>query len=87
MRRSRVDNSAGRADPWRRLLALSFRRLIKAVGYDLHVTDFDAVCATPNHDIARYFEQMGPRGPVTQLAWPGEKLDPTYWAAAADRTT
>ncbi|WP_405496371.1 SAM-dependent methyltransferase [Streptomyces sp. NBC_00096] len=66
-------------------LALSFPRLIKVVGYDLHVTDLDAVHGTPIYDIAPYFEQMGPRGPVTQPAWPGEMLDPTYWAAAADR--
>lgn len=68
-------------------LATSYPRLLKVVGRDLHVTDLDAVDGTPVYDIAPYFEQMGPRGPVTQPAWPGEMLDPTYWSSAADRTS
>ncbi|MFF7400673.1 SAM-dependent methyltransferase [Streptomyces murinus] len=66
-------------------LAISYPRLLHIEGRDLVVTDLDAVDGTPVIDLAPYFQQMGPRGPVGQPAWPGEMLDPYYWADAADR--
>src|SRR6478609_7543623 len=53
-------------------LAISFPRLLGADGRDLHVTDLDAVDGTPVLDVAPYFQQMGPRGPIRQPTWPGE---------------
>ncbi|MEV6683932.1 SAM-dependent methyltransferase [Streptomyces sp. NPDC051130] len=67
-------------------LATSYPRLLRVVGRDLHVTDFDAVDGTPVYDIAPYFEQMGPRGQVCQPAWPQEMLEPNYWAPATVRS-
>lgn len=66
-------------------LAISYPRLLKVEGRDLHVTDLDAVDGTPVIDLAPFFEQMGPRGPVRQPAWPGEMLEPHYWARASER--
>ncbi|MFI0742780.1 SAM-dependent methyltransferase [Streptomyces sp. NPDC021100] len=65
-------------------LALSFPRLLRAEGRDLHVTDLDAVDGTPVVDLAPYFPQMGPRGPVTTPAWPEEMLR-HYWDSASGR--
>lgn len=66
-------------------LAVSYPRLLDVQGRDLVVTDLDAVDGTPVLDLAPYFEQMGPRGAVRQPAWPGEMLDPAYWADAGRR--
>ncbi|MEU2476847.1 SAM-dependent methyltransferase [Streptomyces sp. NPDC013130] len=66
-------------------LAISFPRLLGADGRDLHVTDLDAVDGTPVLDVAPYFQQMGPRGPIRQPTWPGEMLAPTYWRDASER--
>jgi tRNA (Thr-GGU) A37 N-methylase len=66
-------------------LAISYPRLLKVKGRDLVVTDLDAVDGTPVIDLAPYFEQMGPRGPLRQPAWPGEMLEPNYWAKASER--
>jgi tRNA (Thr-GGU) A37 N-methylase len=66
-------------------LAISYPRLLKVEGRDLLVTDLDAVDGTPVIDLAPYFEQMGPRGPIRQPAWPGEMLEPNYWAKASER--
>ncbi|MFE0421816.1 SAM-dependent methyltransferase [Streptomyces sp. NPDC058953] len=60
-------------------LAQSFPRLLSVDGLDLHVTDLDAVDGSPVYDLAPYFREMGPRGPVHQPAWPGEMLT-DYWA-------
>ncbi|MFI6813302.1 SAM-dependent methyltransferase [Nonomuraea sp. NPDC050328] len=60
-------------------LAQSFPRLLKVDGLDLHVADLDAVDGTPVYDLAPYFSQMGPRGPIRQPDWPGEMLS-DYWA-------
>ncbi|MDH6111395.1 tRNA-Thr(GGU) m(6)t(6)A37 methyltransferase TsaA [Kitasatospora sp. MAP12-15] len=65
-------------------LATSYPRLLRVDGRDLHVVDLDAVNGTPVIDIAPFFREMGPRGEVTQPAWPGEMLA-NYWAGAADR--
>ncbi|MEV0692204.1 SAM-dependent methyltransferase [Streptomyces sp. NPDC050388] len=66
-------------------LAISYPRLLDVDGRDLLVTDLDAVDGTPVIDLAPYFEQMGPQGPIRQPAWPGEMLDPSYWADASER--
>ncbi|AZK95387.1 SAM-dependent methyltransferase [Streptomyces tsukubensis] len=60
-------------------LAQSFPRLLKVDGLNLHVTDLDAVDGSPVYDLAPYFREMGPRGPIRQPAWPGEMLT-DYWA-------
>ncbi|MGW4890651.1 SAM-dependent methyltransferase [Kitasatospora sp. NPDC004240] len=65
-------------------MAISYPRLLRVDGRDLHVTDLDAVDGTPVIDIAPYFTEMGPRGEVTEPAWPGEMLT-SYWCDAADR--
>lgn len=65
-------------------LAISYPRLIGVDGRDLLVTDLDAVDGTPVVDLAPYFEEMGPRGPVRQPAWPGEMLT-HYWGDASSR--
>ncbi|MEU6345614.1 SAM-dependent methyltransferase [Streptomyces sp. NPDC046977] len=61
-------------------IATSFPRLVKVDGLDLHVTDLDAVVGTPVLDLAPYFRDMGPQGPVREPSWPGEMLG-DYWAA------
>ncbi|QDY77984.1 SAM-dependent methyltransferase [Streptomyces qinzhouensis] len=63
-------------------LAQSFPRLVRVDGLDLHVTDLDAVDGSPVYDLAPYFREMGPRGPVQQPSWPGEMLT-DYWADPA----
>ncbi|MEU6451279.1 SAM-dependent methyltransferase [Streptomyces sp. NPDC005047] len=65
-------------------LAVSYPRLLRVDGRDLIVTDLDAVDGTPVLDVAPYFEQMGPRGPIRQPAWPGEMLA-SYWDDANGR--
>ncbi|QQC92787.1 SAM-dependent methyltransferase [Streptomyces alfalfae] len=65
-------------------LAISYPRLLGVDGRDLVVTDLDAVDGTPILDVAPYFEQLGPRGPIRQPVWPGEMLA-TYWEDAAGR--
>jgi tRNA (Thr-GGU) A37 N-methylase len=60
-------------------LAQSFPRLLKVDGLDLHVTDLDAIDGTPVYDLAPYFTQMGPRGSVTEPAWPAQMLR-NYWS-------
>ncbi|WUT00598.1 SAM-dependent methyltransferase [Streptomyces sp. NBC_00708] len=65
-------------------LAISYPRLLGVEGRDLLVTDLDAVDGTPVLDLAPYFREMAPRGPVRQPAWPGEMLA-DYWLNAADR--
>ncbi|MFJ4609575.1 SAM-dependent methyltransferase [Streptomyces griseus] len=65
-------------------LGISYPRLLSVDGRDLLVTDLDAVDGTPVVDIAPWFTAMGPRGPVSEPAWPGEMLR-TYWAAPDSR--
>ncbi|ATL32278.1 SAM-dependent methyltransferase [Streptomyces formicae] len=65
-------------------LAVSYPRLLGVDGRDLVVTELDAVDGTPVLDVAPYFEQMGPRGPIHQPAWPGEMLA-TYWLDSSQR--
>lgn len=65
-------------------LAVSYPRLLKVDGRDLLVTDLDAVEGTPVIDLAPYFEQMGPRGAISQPLWPAEMLS-DYWHDAGER--
>ncbi|MFI9019081.1 TrmO family methyltransferase [Streptomyces griseus] len=65
-------------------LAISYPRLLGVDGRDLQVTDLDAVDGTPVFDIAPWFTDMGPRGPVQEPAWPGEMLK-DYWRDADSR--
>lgn len=65
-------------------LATSHPRLVRVEGRDLHVTDLDAVDGTPVIDIAPYFPEMGPRGPVRVAPWVSEMLT-RYWAPAIER--
>jgi tRNA (Thr-GGU) A37 N-methylase len=65
-------------------LAVSYPRLLRVDGRDLVVTDLDAIDGTPVLDLAPYFEQMGPRGPIRQPAWPGDMLA-AYWLDATKR--
>ncbi|MFJ5068331.1 TrmO family methyltransferase [Kitasatospora sp. NPDC088556] len=66
-------------------IATSYPRLLRVAGRDLHVTDLDAVDGTPVIDLAPWFAAMGPRGPITEPAWPSEMLT-HYWDDAADRS-
>jgi tRNA (Thr-GGU) A37 N-methylase len=66
-------------------LATSFPRLLEIDGRNLLVTDLDAVDGTPIIDLAGYFPQMGPQGPVHVPSWVGEMLGDHYWAPAGDR--
>ncbi|MFD6879823.1 MULTISPECIES: SAM-dependent methyltransferase [unclassified Streptomyces] len=59
-------------------LAQSFPRLVKVDGLDLHVADLDAIDGTPIHDVAPYFQEMGPRGEVRGPSRPAEMLA-DYW--------
>lgn len=59
-------------------LAQSFPRLLRVDGLDLHVTDLDAIDGTPIYDLAPYFTEMGPRGTITEPAWPSQMLQ-DYW--------
>ncbi|MFI6050401.1 TrmO family methyltransferase [Streptomyces violascens] len=60
-------------------LAQSFPRLLSVDGLRIRVTDLDAVIGTDIYDLSPYFQEMGPRGPVSQPSWPGEMLT-DYWA-------
>ncbi|MGW2597108.1 SAM-dependent methyltransferase [Streptomyces klenkii] len=64
-------------------LGMSFPRLLKVDGLDLHVTDLDAIDGTPVIDIAPWFEEFGPRGQTRQPAWPGQMLE-NYWKPQAE---
>ncbi|WP_329453337.1 SAM-dependent methyltransferase (plasmid) [Streptomyces sp. NBC_01724] len=67
-------------------LATSFPRLIRVDGRDLHVEDLDADDGTPIVDLVAVFQEMLPRGPVTQPSWPTEMLK-YYWVPACERPT
>ncbi|MFD4245768.1 TrmO family methyltransferase [Streptomyces sp. NPDC058525] len=66
-------------------IGISYPRLHRVVGRDLHVTDLDADDGTPVIDLAPVFREMLPRGPVHQPAWPTDMLQ-DYWRSAEDRT-
>ncbi len=55
-------------------LGVSRCRLLSVDGLDLHVEDLDAVDGTPVLDIKPWFAEFGPRGEISQPAWPTEML-------------
>jgi len=65
-------------------LGISFPRLLRVDGRDLHVTDLDADDGTPVIDVVAAFREMLPRGPVTEPSWPSEMLA-NYWTDAKAR--
>lgn len=65
-------------------IATSFPRLLDVDGRDLRVVDLDADDGTPIIDLVAVFQEMLPRGPVTQPSWPGEMLA-DYWRDASQR--
>ncbi|MEU0843920.1 TrmO family methyltransferase [Streptomyces sp. NPDC005962] len=65
-------------------LGVSFPKLLRIDGHDLHVTDLDADDGTPLIDLVVVFKEFLPRGPVTQPTWPTEMLA-DYWADASQR--
>ncbi len=65
-------------------LATSFPRLLRVEGHDLHVTDLDADDGTLVVDLVAVFEEMLPRGPITQPSWPSQMLN-DYWRDASER--
>lgn len=65
-------------------LGLSFPKLERVDGCDLHVTDLDADDGTPVIDVVAVFKEMLPHGPLTQPTWPSEMLA-QYWAPAIER--
>ncbi|WP_326812453.1 SAM-dependent methyltransferase [Streptomyces scopuliridis] len=64
-------------------LAISYPRILRREGHDLHVTDLDAIHGTPIIDLAPYFTDMGPRGEVREPAWPSEMLR-KYWHSGTE---
>ncbi|MFJ5726072.1 TrmO family methyltransferase [Streptomyces sp. NPDC093149] len=65
-------------------LGVSFPKVIRVNGLDIHVTDLDADDGTPIIDLVVVFQEFLPRGAVTQPPWPGEMLN-DYWRNAAER--
>ncbi|MCZ0975909.1 TrmO family methyltransferase [Streptomyces albulus] len=65
-------------------IATSFPRLLRVDGRDLHVVDLDADDGTPIIDFVACFQEMLPRGPMTQPSWPSEMLQ-NYWRGAKER--
>ncbi|MEU3077821.1 TrmO family methyltransferase domain-containing protein [Streptomyces laurentii] len=65
-------------------LGVSYPRLLRVEGRDLHVTDLDADDGTPVIDLAPVFREMLPRSPVRQPEWPTDMLK-NYWRDARER--
>ncbi|MCX4826857.1 TrmO family methyltransferase [Streptomyces sp. NBC_01142] len=65
-------------------IAISYPRLLRVNGLDLHVEDLDADDGTPIIDLVACFREFLPRGPVTQPTWPGEMLT-NYWTDSKER--
>ncbi|MFI1765240.1 TrmO family methyltransferase [Streptomyces sp. NPDC020800] len=65
-------------------LGLSFPKVERVDGLDIHVTDLDADAGTPVIDLVVVFREFLPRGPVIQPAWPGEMLA-DYWSDFRER--
>lgn len=66
-------------------LGVSFPRLLRVEGLDVHVTDLDADDGTPVIDLVVVFQEFLPRGKVTQPTWPSEMLE-DYWTDAEERS-
>ncbi|MEV8033612.1 TrmO family methyltransferase [Streptomyces sp. NPDC086182] len=65
-------------------IGVSYPRLLRVEGRDLHVVDLDADDGTPVIDLAPVFQEMLPRGPVRQPNWPTDMLR-NYWRSRAER--
>ncbi|MFF8786815.1 TrmO family methyltransferase [Streptomyces sp. NPDC015125] len=65
-------------------LAISYPRLLKIEGLDLHVTDLDAVDGTPLIDLGPWYPAMAPRGEVFAPEYVAEMLA-NYWKDAGER--
>ncbi|MDL5199746.1 TrmO family methyltransferase [Streptomyces sp. ALI-76-A] len=65
-------------------LGVSFPKVLRVNGLDVHVTDLDADDGTPVIDLVVVFQEFLPRGEVTQPSWPGEMLK-DYWTDAGER--
>ncbi|MDW4916305.1 TrmO family methyltransferase [Streptomyces californicus] len=65
-------------------IGISYPRLLRVEGRDLHVTDLDADAGTPIVDLAPVFAEMLPRGTVQQPPWPSDMLQ-DYWKNASER--
>ncbi|WP_405893464.1 SAM-dependent methyltransferase [Streptomyces sp. NBC_01527] len=65
-------------------LGVSFPRVLRVDGLDVHVTDLDADAGTPIIDLVVAFREFLPRGQVTQPTWPGEMLK-DYWTDSSER--
>ncbi|WP_329020674.1 TrmO family methyltransferase domain-containing protein [Streptomyces sp. NBC_01601] len=66
-------------------LGVSFPRVLRVDGLDVHVTDLDADDGTPVIDVVVVFQEFLPRGNVTQPSWPSEMLQ-DYWSDASKRS-
>lgn len=65
-------------------IGVSYPRLLRVEGRDLHVTDLDADAGTPVIDLAPAFQEMLPRGTTHQPEWPTDMLR-HYWTHADER--
>ncbi|MFF3359106.1 TrmO family methyltransferase [Streptomyces sp. NPDC002917] len=65
-------------------IGISYPRLLRVEGRDLHVTDLDADAGTPVIDLAPVFQEMLPRGTTHQPEWPTDMLR-NYWKRADER--
>ncbi|MFI1408899.1 TrmO family methyltransferase [Streptomyces sp. NPDC020707] len=65
-------------------LGVSFPKVLRVDGLDVHVTDLDADDGTPIVDLVVVFREFLPRGEVTQPTWPGEMLK-EYWTDSQQR--
>ncbi|MFJ8752197.1 TrmO family methyltransferase [Streptomyces sp. NPDC102441] len=65
-------------------IAVSYPKLLRVDGLDLHVVDLDADDGTPIIDLVAVFTQFLPRGRITQPTWPGEMLK-DYWTDSKER--
>ncbi|MET7606237.1 TrmO family methyltransferase [Streptomyces avermitilis] len=65
-------------------LGVSFPKVLRVKGLDVHVTDLDADAGTPIIDLVVVFREFLPRGQVTQPTWPGEMLK-NYWTDSHEK--
>ncbi|MBQ1121901.1 TrmO family methyltransferase [Streptomyces sp. B15] len=64
--------------------ATSFPRLLRIEGHDLRVPDLDADDGKAVIDLVAVFQEILPRGPLTQPSWLSEILT-NYWRDAKER--
>lgn len=59
-------------------IGVSYCRLLKVDGLDLHVEELDAIAGTPILDIKPHFPDFAPQGDVHAPSWVGEMLTDYY---------